>query len=214
MAQVDILIQQEEPMSALSQSVGSGSSPPVTIVIDVAGTTDISTLNIPSGSNVTLFWTGAGGGGGAGVTSTNGGGGGGGGAYLVVTIPAATWAMGGSLVVGAHGVGGAASTDVGTAGATSTLTINDVLLISEGGGAGGLSSAETGGAGGVWTIDDSLSPIVNKAGHAGTAGTSGAAGLGGAAGGAPGGTGGNGGTAGSVAGSNGTVGQVTLQFQV
>ena len=79
---------------------------PASHIITTPGSTDVSTLGVPPGRDVRVeLMSGGGGGAACNDSTTPGGGGGGGGAYCMVRVPAALWALGGTLVVGGGGAG-------------------------------------------------------------------------------------------------------------
>jgi Concanavalin A-like lectin/glucanases superfamily len=110
----------------------------------------ISALELPVApvtSATVQDWGGGGGGAGNSETDADAGTGGGGGEYASQTVavtPGATY----TVVVGAGGSGGAAGTNPGTAGGSSSFTAGSVTVTAYGGG-GGSASSNTGGSGGT-----------------------------------------------------------------
>lgn len=210
---------------------GATASPPNVVKnYPGTGTTLFSAVAPPAGVDVTCEIWAAGGGGGAGATA-GAGAGGGPGSYLLCTIPAALFALGGEVVIGAPGAAGTAGGN-GTAATDCTLTADSILQATVEGGRGG---AGTGGApGGPGTITPGGTIVVlamifgpsapgipeGGNGGAGATGYSPGAGAGGAgsvgtgaagAGSAPGGGGGGGSTHPEV-GAAGGLGAVRFSF--
>lgn len=172
---------QEIPMGRIPSTIGQGPSVAQTItVVASADPYTLSTLGVPAGVDVTVQMIGSGGGGGGKQSPGTGAGGGGGGpAGVVFTVPAATWALDGTLVVPFGGAGSGAGApggqgddsvftigsnvvtvagapgglspgDTPVAGGTVTFSAADfTLVMSRPGKPGGTSSGSTGGAGGV-----------------------------------------------------------------
>lgn len=185
---------------------GAGIEPPsgpTIVTIEVAGTTDVATLGVPADTDVLVeLW----GGGAGGVGATSGSApaaGGGGGGYGAVSVPAALWALGGSIVVGAGGTGG--MNDSGQPGADSTLTLDAVVRLTAGGAESG-DPAGLGGVGGGVIVGAGVSSVSTDDGDDGENAIGGEkGGDGGGAGGADGGAGGPGAAFGSMLpGSPGT----------
>jgi len=193
-------------MATIPSSTSSGSTAPVSQTISVAGSTNLADLAIPAGRDVTIYQTAAGGGGGAGGTAAGGAGAGSGG-FACFKVPHALWALGGTMVIGAAGTGGAVASADGTDAADCVLTINSIVVATVGGGKKGDSSPDgEPGLGGTVTIDASLTTYQTKAGNPGVAPSGTNGGVGGSGSGPGGGTGGTGGTASVVGGAGGASG--------
>lgn len=188
----------------IPSNAGSGPVVPSSLAITSATSTNISTIPVPEGKDVTLYLTAPGGGGGGGSDPSGAGGGGaGGGSFAVVVIPAAKWALGGTLVTGAVGAGGASFGDDGSDGSDSILTIDGDQLLVCGAGNKGLSDG-TAGAGGTAVVDEALTSLATADGADGTAGGATDGGAGGKGAGPGAGAGGAGGTSGHHAGFAGS----------
>ena len=98
---MDFVVYAGSQPGIVGQPGPSGAAPPGNeVLVDGAGTTDISTLGIPAGVNVLIeVWGGGGGGAGQTAFAFPPQGGGGGGAYAMILIPSGLFASGGSLVL-------------------------------------------------------------------------------------------------------------------
>ena len=191
------------PYFAMPPGAGTGAITPASHIITTPGSTDVSTLGVPPGRDVLVeLMSGGGGGAACNDSTTPGGGGGGGGAYCMVRVPAALWALGGTLVVGAGGAGGAAAPDDGANGADSVLTLDSVVRLTCQGGRKGVHTGG-GGTAGTVTVGAGVTEVNRKVGTAGATVASTTGGLGGRATGVAGGAGGAGGTGTSGAGGGG-----------
>lgn len=200
------------PLGALPVNLGTGPALPVVVEKTTAGTYTFASFNVPSGRDVTVTLQAPGGGGAGARTGPLPGAGGGGGAACQFVVPAAKWAAGGELVLGAPGTGGAAIGANGTNGSNAEVNMVADLIACQGGRFGN-STANTGGAGGTLTVAaPNLQQIIRWPGLPGTAATASVAGAGGA-GGAPGaGAGGAGSGNPGPAGANGAAGRITVQW--
>jgi hypothetical protein len=184
---VETLVGAEIPTYA-----GTGPVVPVTITITAPGFHDIDDLTVPPDVDVTFEAFGAGGGGaGAPFAAPGAGSGGGSAAHVLVTIPAASWALGGVIEIPAAGTGGGTSVN-GTAGSPLKLSLNFVEVINLGTAGGGIVSGAA-GAGAVAVIDPSLTDALTWDGEDGFERVASEGGSGGDARGPGGGMGGAGG---------------------
>jgi hypothetical protein len=191
------------PQGALPSGAGAGPITPRAVLITTPGSTDISTLGVPSGSAVLVELLSGGGGGAAANSSADpGGGGGGAGSYAMVRVPADVWALGGTVVVGAGGAGGTPAGTDGGQGSDSVLTIDSVARVTCQGGRRG-THLGAGGVGGTVTVDASVTRVATKLGTAGITTATTAGGAGGQSPAPAGGGGGAGGSGTSGAGGAG-----------
>lgn len=161
---------------------GAGAMPPsspASLTLDAPGTYEVAALAVPAGKQLTVhLWGGGGGGGGSDAPAVGDGGASGG--YLKLTVPAALWALGGSLVVAIGGPGTSADEPANPAPAT-TLTLDGVLRGSAAGGDGGAGADQptAPGAPGTNVTGAGVTVLLDDDGAAGTARVGGVPGTGG-----------------------------------
>lgn len=196
MSFTNYVFHEEIPDMSAIQTGSSATPPQIQSVISGAGSHALSTIAVKPGKDITLEIWSSGGGGGGGVMATAAPGGGPG-TYWAGTIPAAVWALGGTLVLGAVGAAGATHA-AGGDGTPSTLTIDSLLRLSVGGGTGGGADGGAPGVAGTTTVDSSITTLAIRPGpDAGAVPVGGHGGDGAKGGGPGGGAGGAGGTSGA-----------------
>jgi hypothetical protein len=209
-----IVYEREVPYSLIPDDTGTGSGLPVQIVVTAVGTHLWSGFGIPADADVIVTLWGGGGGGGAANDTPAAGGGGGAGALALISIPAAIQAAGGSLVIGARGLGGVAENDSGANALASTLTLDSILRLTCGGGEGASSTDQTGGNGGTVSVGAGVTTLASHTGQSGGDGTSTVGGAGGSTGVGTAGNGGAGGVPSAIPGGNGQNGKAIIQYSL
>jgi hypothetical protein len=199
-------------MASITQQLGEGPSVPITATVTALGDTDLSTLGIPNGVEVTITIVAPGGGGGAGNGTVGGNGGGAGGA-VILRCQSDRLNGGAALIsIGSAGGGGSGDGEDGTAGTDVELDADGFVVNATGGGGGG-GDGGTPGVGGVVSDAGTNYSIVTKrrggtgGAHAGaTGGTGGLSPFGG------GGAGGAGSSSSTDPGVNGAPGYATFSW--
>lgn len=198
-------------MSTIPNAAGSGPVLGVQFFFQSAGTTNVATLTVPAGADVQVELWGGGGGGAGSNSEGSGSAGGGGGAYVCCRIPADVWALGGNIVIGAGGAGGAVDAN-GLIGVQTTLTLNSIVRATAGPGNPGLIATVPGGNGGVASVGTDAIPIALRNGYKGGSVIALQAGAGGASGLSAAGAGGAGGPFEGGAGTAGQAGAARITY--
>lgn len=158
------------PSGVMGGSTGAGGGGPPRGVVELwtAGSHNVAGLDVPSGQELTVELWGAGGSGG-GADNPNVGDGGASGGYLKLLVPAALWALGGTIVV-ADGTMGGSADEPGTDGLPTVLTLNAIVRGSAAGGGygAGADSPTAGGAHGTNATGAGVTELASDDGADGT----------------------------------------------